>query len=212
MNILLLPRELFGEISNALHFKDVIQLGKSNKQSLSNLNKTDFGYKAICVMCVNDVFDERNGYVKKPYVIGHFTQFQISNLNDIKYLPHSLTHLQFSPSFNESVDNLAFQLQHHSSLTHLTFGSYFNQSVDNIKFPQSLTHLTFGFDFNQPIDNIKLSTSLTHLIFGHYFNRFIGNLKLPQSLRYLEFGSHFNQRIDNTTLPPYCHVLHSKNY
>jgi len=133
-----LPRELIGEISNSLQYIDAIALGKTNKQFLTNLSKTDFGYKIYHAVDGGHIFNSKSEYTRRQYIIGSFKHIVAKSLDDI---------------YIYQLDKLW------SSLTHLTFESYFNQPVDNLQLPTSLTHLTFGRYFNQ---SLTISSYLHH--------------------------------------------------
>eukprot|EP01113_Clastostelium_recurvatum_P009840 TRINITY_DN14792_c0_g4_i1.p1 TRINITY_DN14792_c0_g4~~TRINITY_DN14792_c0_g4_i1.p1 ORF type:complete len:220 (+),score=26.22 TRINITY_DN14792_c0_g4_i1:63-662(+) len=113
------------------------------------------------------------------------------------------SHLHFSKTFNESIDNLPSSVTtiifacdsvfdqpvDHlpSSLTQLTFGRAFNHDVDHL--PYSLLKLEFGYKFNRKVDNLPFK--LERLIFGNDFNKPVR--LLPYSLRYIFFGWDFEQ-------------------
>lgn len=103
-------------------------------------------------------------------------------------IPSSVTHLELSDNFNQSIKELP------SSITHLTFGRKFNQSLDK-NILQSVTHLTFGNNFNHKINNC-IPKSVTHLVFGKNFDKSLIQLsssvkEITVSKKYYENRKHW---------------------
>lgn len=111
--------------------------------------------------------------------------YGVTDTDELRNLPSSVTHITFANDFNQLVNGLP------PKVTHLKFGNKFNQPVDNL--PQTITHLTFGWDFNQPVD--KLPQTVTHLTFRGEFNQPVDNL--PDGLKHLTFGNWFGKSVNN---------------
>jgi len=201
MSIFCLPRELIGEIVNALDTIDAIEFGKTNKQYGRDLSRQDFGY------CVKDcVFPstvlstkDQHGYYRRSNVIGYFTSFYVKSLSELSQLPDQTVEIMFDNNFNQMINTTLF-LSRFKQLSCLSFGTNFDQTVDNMRLLPSLTSLTFGFEYNQSVDNLNLPSTCKSLTFGYQFNQQVDNLSIPESLEFLSFGNKFNQPVDNLFL------------
>ncbi|CAJ1454352.1 unnamed protein product, partial [Effrenium voratum] len=133
-------------------------------------------------------------------------------------LPSNLQSLNFGPSFNQSLEDLALPRGLQSlafgdsfnwtldgtlgtlpNLQSLTFGSEFNRSLDAL--PSSLRTLTLGDSFNQSLRGVTLPGSLETLAFGRDFNQSLDGVSLPDALQTLTFGSSFNRSLASVALP-----------
>ena len=214
-----LPADVLGKISALLPRREAVTLGQSNKQTRDTLSGPRAGIKVIDYVSVATVLDPAHGWSRRKGVIGYFSAFKVTSLEELAHLPHEarqlrldlpintivtsdilpgyIEQLTFGFKFNQPIEDLVLPV----SLTHLTFGTMFNKSIASLVFPNALTHLTFGVDFNQPIEGIKLPASLTHLTFGLDFDQPIDGINLPSSLTHLTFGYEFDKSIKNLELP-----------
>ena len=216
-----LPEALLWMISKSLSKREAVVLGQTSRQVRDDLSKPVHGFKVIEYVDIKTVLDPSRGWTRREGLIGNFTAFYVSTLDDLVHLPLGtlrlelrlpkeaivtsamlsrlslLTHLDFGRKFDQPVEE--FELP--ASLTHLTFGIDFNQPVEQLKLPASLTHLEFGGDkFNQPVDRIELLTSLTHFQIGG--DKSIATLKLPTSLTHLTISGHVtNHSIEHLRMP-----------
>ena len=225
-----LPADVLGKISALLPTREAVTLGQSNKQTRDTLSGPRAGIKVSDYVSVTTVLDPARGWSRRKGVIGHFSAFIVTSLEELAHLPREarqlwlglpsdtvvtsdmlpgfIKQLDFSASFDQPIEGLKLP----ASLTHLTFGFYFNQPIKGLKLPASLTHLTFGHGFDKPIDGLKLPASLTHLTFGSKFDHPIEGLELPASLTHLTFGSYFDQPIEGLKLPASLTHLTFGNY
>lgn len=129
--------------------------------------------------------------------------FSVSDEKYIKFIPHTVTHLQFDiyevydPTIRSYIPMFFFTKDSIPKfITHLTFGDSFDEDIMGC-IPNSVTHLTFGRYFNRSIKDC-IPNSVTHLTFGSYFNQDIKGCipnSVTASLTHLTFGSYFNQPI-----------------
>jgi len=214
-----LPEAILWMISKSLPNCDAVALGQTNKQVRDDLSKPVHGFKVTDYVDIKTMLDPSRGWARRKGVIGRFTAFYVSTLDELAHLPRgtlqlelrlpkesiltsantfpaSLTHLTFGDDFNGPVDDLELP----ASLTHLTFGVIFNQRIRRIELLASLTYLKVGGD--KSIENLKLPASLTHLVLGHGGHgpvATIEDLNLPDSLTHLEFS--LRQSIETLKLP-----------
>ena len=127
-------------------------------------------------------------------------QFSFSFNGNIENLPVSITHIRFGWNFNTKIKNLP------PGLIEIKFGNDFNQRLYNIEgnaiFPKTLRLIHFGYNFNQEIGNNKMKfipDGVEEIIFGHLFDKSIGikNLSLlPNNLLKCRLGGNFNREIN----------------
>jgi len=194
-----LPEALLWMVSNSLSKREAVVLGQTNKQLRDDLSKPVHGLKVLEYVDIKAVLDPSRGWARRKGLIGNFTAFYVSTLDELIHLPRGT--LQLKLNLPERSIVTSAMLSRLSLMTHLDFGDKFNQPVEDFELPASLTHLKFGTYFKRPVKELKLPTSLTHLEFsGKKFNQPIDGLKLPDSLTYLKLGWGFNQPIEGIEL------------
>eukprot|EP01112_Ceratiomyxa_fruticulosa_P011653 TRINITY_DN3181_c0_g1_i1.p1 TRINITY_DN3181_c0_g1~~TRINITY_DN3181_c0_g1_i1.p1 ORF type:complete len:371 (+),score=49.59 TRINITY_DN3181_c0_g1_i1:48-1160(+) len=135
---------------------------------------------------LNALIDSLSPNVTQLEFDGYFNSSQAVN---VVTLASHITHLKFSNSFNQPIENLP------RSVSHLTFGEKWDKPVEN--FPPNIIHLIFGQNFRHPVDGL-LPQKIRYLTFGVCFNEDVK--KLPLSVLDLKLGYFFNRPLDSLPL------------